>query len=79
MFDADVIQKISFDMDILLNIFHKEFYAEYVDLSVSLSAGVTFSDENSKTFDDLYLEADKALYASKGNGKNRYTIYEKEV
>ena len=37
----------------------------------SLSMGFTISDEDTKSFNQLYEKADKALYASKENGRNR--------
>ena len=44
-------------------------------VSVSASIGVAIFPDNADTYDDLYKAADKALYHSKENGRNRYTFY----
>lgn len=43
----------------------------------SCSVGAAFSPECGKTFYELYLCADKALYNSKKNGKNQFSVYRK--
>lgn len=40
----------------------------------SVSIGVASTSDSIKTFNDLYVAADKALYKSKNNGKNQITI-----
>ena len=45
----------------------------------SVSMGVSIYPENGKSFDELYRTADKALYASKRQGKDSYTIYKEET
>ncbi len=47
------------------------------NFKVTLSVGVVFNDNNYDT-DALFEMADKALYQSKGNGKNQITYYEQE-
>lgn len=42
----------------------------------SISMGVAISDEISNNFKALYADADKALYASKEQGRDRMTIWE---
>ncbi|OON95987.1 MAG: hypothetical protein ATN32_06730 [Candidatus Epulonipiscium fishelsonii] len=42
----------------------------------SASVGVAEVNPQAKTFKDLYILADRALYASKSNGKNQFTIYD---
>lgn len=44
-------------------------------LSFSISVGIAVSPANGKTFDELYKNADTALYTSKKSGKDGYTIY----
>jgi diguanylate cyclase (GGDEF)-like protein len=43
-------------------------------LQVTASIGISYFDKN-KTPDEFYQSADKALYDSKVNGRNRVTIY----
>lgn len=44
------------------------------ELDVSISAGIAYA-EDEETIDSLYDKADRALYKSKENGKNQFTIY----
>lgn len=44
-------------------------------MNISLSIGISIVDEK-KTFDDIYKEADHALYEAKRNGKNQFAVYE---
>ncbi len=44
--------------------------------SISISIGVASTADTIKTFNDLYVAADKALYISKKNGRNQISIYE---
>lgn len=43
---------------------------------ITCSIGIAIYPENGKAFTDLFRNADKALYISKREGKNRYTFYE---
>lgn len=45
--------------------------------SITFSVGLAFSPEQGIRFDDLYRNADKALYQTKRGGRNNYTVYEK--
>ncbi|RHP45266.1 sensor domain-containing diguanylate cyclase [Clostridium sp. AF32-12BH] len=45
--------------------------------SITFSVGVAFSPEQGIRFDNLYRNADKALYQTKRGGRNNYTVYEK--
>ena len=47
-----------------------------VQLSVSIGAAST---KGIKQTSELYMRADKALYYSKENGRNRYTVYSEEL
>lgn len=44
-------------------------------ICVTASIGIAFSGIDGDTFQELYEKADKALYATKKNGKNGCTIY----
>ena len=45
----------------------------------SASVGVSLYPTDGSTFEALYRAADRALYTSKGRGKDSYTIYEEET
>ena len=48
---------------------------EFPDLSVSISVGIAYAPENGKSYIELNKCADKALYGTKKNGKNGYSVY----
>lgn len=48
------------------------------DFRVSISAGVAIHPQNGNSFNALYKTADSALYVSKRQGKNTFTIYGEE-
>ena len=50
--------------------------AEYGDHHLSLSIGIALSPDHGRYYQSLFSNADQALYQSKSNGKNRYTIYQ---
>ncbi|NMS88564.1 diguanylate cyclase [Clostridioides difficile] len=43
---------------------------------ITLSIGIAFVNDSIKSYKDLFSKADKALYISKADGKNRYSISE---
>lgn len=45
--------------------------------AITFSVGVAFSPEQGIRFDDLYRNADKALYQTKRGGRNNFSVYEK--
>lgn len=45
-----------------------------MDRGISISVGVAFCPEYGNSFMELYRNADSALYESKRNGKNQYTL-----
>ncbi len=42
---------------------------------ITLSIGIACAPENGKSYRELYRRADKALYRTKENGRNGYTVY----
>ncbi|HNX15157.1 MAG TPA: GGDEF domain-containing protein [Oscillospiraceae bacterium] len=44
--------------------------------SVSVSLGLAFSENGQGTYDELYKNADRAMYQAKHEGKDRYCIYD---
>lgn len=45
-------------------------------MHVTASIGGVISPENGKNLEELYKNADSALYVTKGKGKNGYTFFE---
>lgn len=55
--------------------FHQFEVGKYVKYSITASIGGAVFPSEGATFEDLYKAADKALYVSKRQGKNRLTFY----
>lgn len=55
--------------------FHHFEVGEYVKYSITASIGAAIFPAEGEGFEDLYKSADKALYVSKKQGKNRLTFY----
>ena len=78
--DREIVEKrVSADLDLLLDVFGREFEEEREICRVSLSAGVYIATEGQEGFEQMYKRADSALYVSKRGGKNRYTLYTEEM
>lgn len=54
----------------------KTLERNHFEFPISCSAGVTFSRQDNLSFTQLFLSADRALYAAKAEGKNRVCINE---
>lgn len=46
---------------------------------ISVSVGVALFPRDGRSYDELYQASDKALYQSKREGKNRFTLYSPEL
>ncbi len=55
----------------------QEVCEDYKDLNLSTSIGISLYPEDGKTLDELYAQADGALYEAKRKGKNRYMFAKK--
>ena len=53
---------------------HKFEYQSVIIPNVTVSIGVALLDSSVKTWEDLFEKADKAVYVSKGNGKNQVSV-----
>jgi len=60
-------------IDTIYTAFDREFAQEKEQTGISVSAGVVVAGPGEYTFDDLYRRADRNLYVSKRNGKDRAT------
>ena len=74
--NEDFRQTVTSGLDRIMTGFKNEFKEEQTDCNISVSMGVYLNCDNVPTFNTMYVKADKALYQSKENGKNRYTLYE---
>lgn len=52
------------------------FAGRFDDLHMSCSMGVSTYPIDSNNYDELFMQADKALFLAKEKGKNRYVIYD---
>jgi diguanylate cyclase (GGDEF)-like protein/PAS domain S-box-containing protein len=66
LMEAEDFRTIMSDYKIILN--------ERDSIQLTASIGISFTKRSEVTFEDLYREADEALYRSKNSGKNRVTL-----
>ena len=55
----------------------QEVCADYRDLQLSSSIGISMFPQDGTTLEELYAQADGALYEAKRKGKNRYMFAKK--
>ena len=60
----------------LNSLFHQIRLTVDPQQKISASIGVVFTREGRNTFQELYLQADKALYETKRKGRNGCTVYD---
>lgn len=83
-FAAALIFKDSCDMDFMISRANQIYDKIAMTLSsgehpIGISMGVSIEDDEIRTFNQLYEAADKALYASKNNGRQCVSFYSKEM
>lgn len=71
--EADILLKANTLRSILIS----PYKTKNESISVSGSIGVSIYPKDGKNYQELLECADKALYVTKGNGKNGFTVYEK--
>ena len=64
-------------MESLIQYFHELPVAEIKDHRLTCSIGAAFMPKDGTTFDSLYQNADEALYRTKRNGRDGFSIYHK--
>ena len=62
----------------LVKVLHHNYLEKDVVCPISTSIGVAIAPDAGTDFEQLYKNADRALYQTKKNGKNGFTIYQKE-
>ena len=68
----DVLEKRCVE---LLNLLDRHYESNNQSLPFSVSIGIALYPEHGTTYVDLFKRADRALYESKSQGKNRYSFY----
>lgn len=53
-------------------------FSERSDMQITCSMGVSTYPHDSTSYDELFMQADKALYIARQKGQNRYVIYDIE-
>ena len=66
-------------MELLVEEMNRTFIGDEAVCSISGSIGIALYPQHGCTFDELYSNADNAMYESKKNGKNKYTIYGNDI
>ncbi len=72
---ADVVQKRAQE---IIDGCHKIYSFLDIDFNVTASIGIAFFPEHGTNLEQLYVHADSALYQSKKNGRNQYTVYDEK-
>lgn len=73
--DTETLKKLlSRQLEVLRTEFISEFKEYSESCGLSLSSGAYVAVNKDLTFDGMYKTADEALYCSKNNGKNTYTV-----
>ncbi|MCI6583240.1 MAG: GGDEF domain-containing protein [Oscillospiraceae bacterium] len=63
----------------LCKAFSENYTGDDNSYKISASIGVAFFPDNGMNFPELYRRADKALYHSKHNGKDTYTLFSSDL
>lgn len=72
--DADSVSKLLSKLMLRF----QEFMITPENKSITITIGVAMFPQDGKTFQELYRQADIALYHGKHNGKNQYCFYQKK-
>lgn len=75
--DLNAATEVNLVADKILEVIAEPFKLEGDIAYVTASLGITFYPDDSGNADELVRQADQAMYASKNNGKNRYTFFTK--
>lgn len=79
IYDINCYDKINEMAASICDMFHKADSIVSITRKLSVSVGVACSPDDGTTFRDLYRKADIALYDSKNNGKDKYSLYDDAI
>ncbi len=63
----------------ICSLFNKVYTEDSVSVEMSASVGISLFPDHGKSFNELYNNADIALYHVKSSGKNNYKIYDSKL
>ncbi|OOM71028.1 cyclic di-GMP phosphodiesterase Gmr [Clostridium puniceum] len=66
-------------INVLCNNLNATYVGNNIEITVSASVGIAFYPKHGNTIETLIKKSDIALYNSKENGKNQFTIYSKKL
>lgn len=75
MKNVDSEKTIEMKVNALAEKVHDLKIPELKDILLSTSIGIAYVPDHGKTYLDLYKHSDMALYETKRNGRNGYTVY----
>ena len=64
---------------LLCNIMAENYFNEKTYVEVTASVGISLYPDDGKDFAELFVKADTALYNTKRNGKNGYSLYSPDM
>ena len=77
--DMKDIQTVEKKAEEIADVFRKTYKGTNKEIKISGSIGIALYPDDGRTYQELYQKADCALYASKREGKNQYTIYKDTI
>lgn len=63
----------------LISLFCEPIYIDHCVLGVTSSIGIASYPEDGSNLDDLQKKSDMAMYNAKGKGRNRFSIFDKQM
>ncbi|OOB80481.1 MAG: hypothetical protein BEN19_04685 [Epulopiscium sp. Nuni2H_MBin003] len=73
--NIDIENRANTICNLIRNIYSKDD----IEVEISASIGIAQANNNCTSFSELYKAADKAMYVSKQNGKNTFTVYKEDM
>lgn len=77
--DIDSIKQVEEHACAIVKEFQALYIEDFIDMDFSCSVGISLSPSHGDQFNELYQNADYALYQAKKQGKNQYVICNEEI